>query len=112
MCVSAPDSVLAEAGAMRPRPSFASSLLTAEPTARLLWWPERAELSGQMLTRLKWLLEVSRGEAWLMLDDSDEESLSATELAQLFEETGIAVGPAVRLESHELAHRITPSPQT
>lgn len=32
MLVSAPDSVLAEASRMKPRPAFASSILTAEPT--------------------------------------------------------------------------------
>ncbi len=91
MCVAAPDSVLAEAGAMKPRPSFASTLVTAEPTARLVWWPEREYLEPQAFARLRWLLETSRGPGWLVLDDGEEESPSEAELRPLLEGAGLRV---------------------
>src|SRR5512141_627215 len=82
MCVGAPDSVLAEAARMKPRPSFASSLLTAEPTARLLWWPSRAQLSTTMFARLRWLLESGAAQAWALVDLEDEDSPSERELTE------------------------------
>lgn len=91
MCVSAPDSVLAEAGAMSPRPSFASTLVTAEPTARLVWWPERQHLEPPTFSRLRWLLETSRGPGWLVLDEGEEESPSESELLPLLEGAGVQV---------------------
>lgn len=73
MLVSAPDSVMAEAGTMKPRPAFASSIMTAEPSARILWWPEPRYLADGALTRLRWMVENSGpGEAWLILDDEDD----------------------------------------
>jgi hypothetical protein len=92
MCVAAPDSVLAEAGAMKPRPSFASTLLTAEPTARLVWWPERRYLEPQTLTRLKWLIETADGQAWLILDEAEEESPSERELGAALTGLGLTAG--------------------
>jgi hypothetical protein len=103
MCVSAPDSVLAEAGAMSPRPSFASTLLTAEPTARLVWWPERRHLEPQTLRRLRWLLEMSGGQAWLVLDAGEEESPSEAELRGALAEAGMGRERAVALGRGETA---------
>ncbi|WP_322796798.1 hypothetical protein [Tepidiforma sp.] len=68
MLIAPPDGALAEAGRMKPRPAVASTLLTAEPTPRILWWPEPAELRPGLLSRLRWLLESASGEAWLILD--------------------------------------------
>ncbi|MFN0146747.1 MAG: hypothetical protein ACKVT1_09565 [Dehalococcoidia bacterium] len=72
MLVGAPDSVLAEAGAMKPRPSFASSMMTAEPAARIAWWPERESLTATALQRLAWFLASGAGEAWIIIDESEE----------------------------------------
>jgi hypothetical protein len=103
MCVAAPDSVLAEAGAMKPRPSFASTLLTAEPTARLAWWPERRYLEPQTLSRLKWLIETARGQAWLILDEAEEESPSEAELRAALAKARLSAGPGRAIGGGELA---------
>ena len=105
MCVSAPDSVLAEAGAMSPRPSFASTLLTAEPTARLVWWPERQHLAAHTFERLRWLLEMSGGSAWLVLDEREEESPAEAELRPLLEATGLGVVGVEAIGRGEVAVR-------
>ena len=107
MCVAAPDSVLAEAGAMKPRPSFASTLLTAEPTARLIWWPERRHLEPPTLTRLKWLIETAVGEAWLILDDAEEESLGEEELTAALQGAGLQPEPGRQLGRGEIAVRVS-----
>ena len=91
MLVGAPDSVLAEAGAMKPRPSFAPSLLTAEPTDRLVWWPERAHFNATMFARLKWLLETSAGKGWLITDAGDEDTLTEAELRSACSQVGVTV---------------------
>ena len=103
MCVAAPDSVLAEAGAMKPRPSFASTLLTAEPTARLVWWPERRYLEPQTLSRLKWLIETTRGQAWLILDAAEEESPSEEELLAALEDAGLSAASGRPMGRGEVA---------
>jgi hypothetical protein len=108
MCVGAPDSVLAEAARMTPRPSFAPSLLTAEPTARLLWWPSRGQLSMTMLARLRWLLESGGGQAWVLFDPEDEDSPTSCELNEALEAIGFAAGepvPAGTEFALPLAHR-------
>ncbi|MGB4863049.1 MAG: hypothetical protein WBO97_11360 [Tepidiformaceae bacterium] len=102
-CVAAPDSVLAEASAMKPRPSFAPNLLTAEPTARLLWWPERQHLEPHTFTRLKWLIETAGGETWLVLDSEEPESPAAAELASGLASAGLAAGEAIKLGRTEFA---------
>lgn len=71
MLIAPPDGALAEAGRMKPRPAVASTLLTAEPTPRILWWPETAELQPGLLSRLHWLLTSAAGEAWLILDGDE-----------------------------------------
>jgi hypothetical protein len=103
MCVAAPDSVLAEAAAMKPRPSFASTLLTAEPTARLLWWPELQHLEQQTLTRLKWLIETAAGEAWLILDSAEPESPKESATTESLAEVGLNVATSTRLGRNEIA---------
>ena len=103
MVVAAPDSVLAEAGAMKPRPSFASTLVTAKPTARLVWWPERRHLEAQTLGRLRWLLEVSGGGAWLVVDESEEESPSEDELRHALLSADLSQGETRTLGRGELA---------
>ena len=103
MCVAAPDSVLAEAGAMKPRPSFASTLLTAEPTARLVWWPERRYLEPQTLARLKWLIETANGQGWLILDEAEEESPSDEELRTALAEIGLTAEASRMIGRGEVA---------
>lgn len=108
MCVSAPDSVLAEAGAMSPRPSFASTLLTAEPTARLVWWPERQHLTTQTFERLRWLLEMSQGVAWLVLDAGEDESPAEADLRPLLDAAGLRVATVEAIGRREVAVRLGP----
>lgn len=80
LLVNAPDYVLADVAALKPRPSFASSLLTAEPTRRIIWWPERSYLTTPMISRLRWMLEIAQGEAWLMYDPEDPETVTPAEI--------------------------------
>ncbi len=95
VCVSAPDSVLGEAAAMKPRPAFASSLLTASPASRILWWPGRSHLTETMLARLRWLLETSAGEAWVLLDAGDDDAPTLAELRSALTAGGFQIGAAV-----------------
>jgi hypothetical protein len=90
MLVNAPDSVSAEAGLVKPRPAFASTLLTAEPTQRILWWPERDALTQPLLSRLRWMMQSVRGEAWLLFDAEDPESVTAEEIRSSLEPLGLA----------------------
>ena len=95
VCVAAPDSVLGEAAAMKPRPAFASSLLTASPASRILWWPGRSHLTETMLARLRWLLETSAGEAWVLLDAGDDDAPTLAELRSALTAGGFQIGAAV-----------------
>lgn len=112
MCVAAPDSVLAEAASMKPRPSFASTLVTAEPTARLLWWPEKQHLEPQTLERLRWLVEVANGQCWLILDGDEGESPNAAELVAALQASGLGHGTAIALAGGEVAIPVRSSPVT
>ncbi|MEO8541175.1 MAG: hypothetical protein ABI577_15645, partial [bacterium] len=103
MCVAAPDSVLAEASLMKPRPSFASTLLTAEPTARLVWWPEVVHLEDRFMARLQWLLATSGGKAWLVIDPRDEDAPLSSALVEALQRSGLVVGDAVTINSGESA---------
>ncbi|MBI2764481.1 MAG: hypothetical protein HYX53_01075 [Chloroflexi bacterium] len=76
MLIAPPDSVLAEAGRMRPRPSIASTLYVAEPAARIAWWPERRQLTPAALSRLRWMLEGDGARAWLIIDATDDDALT------------------------------------
>ena len=107
MCVAAPDSVLAEAGAMKPRPSFASTLLTAEPTARLLWWPEKQHLEPQTLARLRWLIQTAAGKAWLIVDSEEDESPGVEELVAALESANLSASPLMVLGGGEAALAVT-----
>ena len=80
MLVNAPDNVLAAVATVKPRPAFATSLLTAEPAARIIWWPERSYLTTPMLSRLRWILESASGEAWLLYDPEDAETVTPAEI--------------------------------
>ena len=71
MLIAPPDSVLAEAGRLKPRPAVASSIMTAEPTARIAWWPDLRTLAPATLGRLRWMIEAAGAEAWLVLDHSE-----------------------------------------
>ena len=72
MLIGAPDAVLAEAGAMKPRPSFASSLMTPEPAERIAWWPGLEALTPAALRRLGWFLASGGAEAWIIVDAAEE----------------------------------------
>ncbi len=109
MLVSAPDSVLAEASRMKPRPAFASSILTAEPTARILWWPERAQLDPALLSRLAWMTAVARGEAWLILDPAEPESPAPAELHPLLAAASLALVEERPIGRGETALHVRPA---
>ncbi|MBE0609882.1 MAG: hypothetical protein IH609_10905 [Dehalococcoidia bacterium] len=107
MVISAPDSVLAEAGAMKPRPSFASTLLTAEPASRIVWWPEKRHLDGGTLRRLAWMVGPGSGVAWLVIDPAEEESPGGDELRSALVAVGMAVAEERAIGRGEVALRVT-----
>lgn len=109
MVISAPDSVLAESGAMKPRPSFASTLLTAEPAARIVWWPEKRHMGGGTLQRLAWMVESGSAVAWLVIDPAEEESPGRDELRTALAAVGMAVAEERAIGRGELALRISPA---
>jgi hypothetical protein len=106
MVISAPDSVLAEAGAMRPRPSFASTLLTAEPASRIVWWPEKRHMDAGTLRRLAWLVEAEDATAWLILDPGEEESPGDGELRDALASAGMIVAEERAIGRGEVAFRV------
>lgn len=106
MVISAPDSVLAEAGVMKPRPSFASTLLTAEPAARIVWWPEKGHMEAGTLRRLAWLVEAGGGSAWLILDPGEEESPGAAELRAALAGAGMSIAEERAIGRGEVAFRV------
>ena len=69
MLIDPPDGVLAEASAVKPRPTIASSLQVAEPATRIAWWPDLAALSTPLLSRLAWMIGAASGTGWIVLDD-------------------------------------------
>ncbi|HET7738861.1 MAG TPA: hypothetical protein VFK32_09830 [Tepidiformaceae bacterium] len=104
MLITPPDDVLAEASRMRPRPSVATSLLVAEPTARIAWWTSRELLQPGNLERLRWIVSGTQdGVAWLILDPEDDEPVSETALHTLIAGTGLRAAAAALLSSGELA---------
>lgn len=109
MLVSAPDSVLAEASRMKPRPAFASTILTAEPTSRILWWPERAHLDPGLLSRLAWMISVARGEAWLILDPAEPESPRVDELTPLLGAASLTLVEQRSIGRGEIALHVRPA---
>ena len=106
LLISAPDSVLAEAGAMKPRPAFVSNLLTAHPAARIVWWPERQHLEPGTMRRLGWMVSNAPGEAWLVVDPKEEESPSAAEVRTALEGTGLEFVEEVEIGRGEVAVRV------
>lgn len=106
MVISAPDSVLAEAAAMKPRPSFASTLLTAEPASRIVWWPEKRHMDGGTLQRLAWMVDSGGAVAWLVIDPAEEESPGSDELRTALAAVGMAVEEERAIGRGELALRI------
>ncbi len=72
LLASAPDALLAEAGRLKPRPTFASGLMTAEPADRIAWWPDGRTLNAGTLSRLRWMLASAGGEGWLVFDAEDQ----------------------------------------
>lgn len=106
LLVGAPDAVLAEAGRMKPRPSSASTLQTAEPTARILWWPARSLMQPAHVSRLRWMIEMARGEAWVVVDPEDEESATADEVLAALAAIGMPVTGQQALSSGETAIHI------
>lgn len=109
MVVSAPDSVLAEASLMKPRPSFASTLLTAEPSPRIIWWPERRHLDGGTLSRLGWMLKAASGEAWLVVDPAEDESPSTAEVTDALPPAGLTLRGEQAIGRGEIAIRVAPA---
>lgn len=107
MVISTPDSVLAEAGAMKPRPSFASTLLTAEPAARIVWWPEKCHMDGGTLRRLAWMVESGGAVAWLVIDPAEEESPGRDELRTALAGAGMAAVDERMIGRGEVAFRVT-----
>lgn len=110
MVISAPDSVLAEAGAMKPRPSFASTLLTAEPASRIVWWPEKRHLETGTLQRLAWMVQSGGGTAWLVIDPEEDESPRGDELRDALQTAGMTVAEERTIGRGEIALRVTPAP--
>jgi hypothetical protein len=103
MLISPPDSVLAEAGAMKPRPSIASTLAVAEPTLRIAWWPERRHLIPGTLSRLRWMVETAGGRAWLIFDPTDDDALTVDEVRTAAEAAGFSAAREVPLDPGDIA---------
>jgi hypothetical protein len=106
LLISAPDSVLAEAGAMKPRPAFVSNLLTAHPAARILWWPERQQLDPGTMRRLAWMVVNAPGEAWLIIDPAEEESPTAEQVREALGATGLEFVEEQAIGRGEVAVRV------
>jgi hypothetical protein len=108
MLVAPPDSVLAEAGRLSPRPSVAPSLRHAEPSRCIVWWPERELLTPAALSRLHWMVAIGQGEAWMIADPDDDEPLSIDELRDALAATQLVAGEERRLQRGGTALHCTP----
>lgn len=110
MLIAPNDDVLAEAGTMRPRPSVASSLLVAEPTARIVWWASREDLSGGDIERFRWMVTAVQGaQAWVVLDPEDPSPVTAAELGKMLDGSGLRASGERALSSGEVAVRVAES---
>ncbi|MFN0094191.1 MAG: hypothetical protein ACKVVT_05360 [Dehalococcoidia bacterium] len=79
LLVAPPDDVMAEAARMRPRPSSASSIMTAEPAQEIVWWLAPEDLMAAAAQKIAWMVGVSHGRVWLVLEEGD--ALTAPGLA-------------------------------
>lgn len=103
MLIDPPDHVLAEAGSLKPRPSVASGVMTAEPAALAAWWPTRGRIDAAGVSRLHWMASAANGEAWLVCDPDDEDCADDGEIRQAVTDAGIAVADQLTLSSGEIA---------
>jgi hypothetical protein len=106
MLIDPPDSIMPEAGAMKPRPSTASSLLTAEPTTRIAWWPLLDQLTPAAMGRLAWMVSIARGEAWLVLDPGDPDSPTTDDVRAVIGPGGLHAREERPLSTGQLALRL------
>jgi hypothetical protein len=111
LLISAPDSVLAEAGAMKPRPAFVSNLLTAHPAPRIVWWPERQHMDAGTMRRLAWMVSNAPGEAWLIIDPAEEESPAAEDVRTALAETDLEFVEEQQIGRGEVALRVKAAAQ-
>jgi len=91
---------------MTPRPAFASTLLTADPAARIVWWPERRHLKPGTLARLAWLADAAGGRTWLIIDPAEDESPGVAELSIALERAGLRMVEERGLGRGETAVRV------
>ncbi len=103
MLIDPPDYVLAEASTLKPRPSIASSVMTAEPASLVAWWPDRARLDQSAVSRLHWMVSNASGEAWLVFDPDDEDLVTAGEIRAAAEQSQFEPGEELTLSSGEVA---------
>jgi hypothetical protein len=108
MLIGPPDSVLAEAGRLSPRPSVAPSLRHAEPSAHIVWWPEQALLTPEALSRLHWMVSIGQGDAWLVSDPRDEDSATVEDLRTALDGTRLTIAEERQLDEGSTALRCTP----
>jgi hypothetical protein len=109
MLIEPPDSVLAEAGQMKPRPSIASSLQVAEPAARIAWWAERSMLTPALLSRLHWMISTAGGEGWIVFEPADEAELSCAGVRAAIEGSPLAALGETVLTTGDIAIRVGPA---
>ena len=108
MLVDPPDHVLAEASAIKPRPTVASNLMTAEPAARIAWWPAGGRLDPGTVSRFYWMVQMGRGEGWLIYDPDDEDSATAEEVRRAVAESSFEELGQVSLSTGEVALHVGP----
>lgn len=111
MLIDPPDHVLAEAGGLKPRPSIATSLMTAEPAVRIAWWPAPGRMDAASVSRLHWMVNVADGEGWVVYDPEDGDCASAEEIRAAIGESAFVAGDEVVLGTGERALPLTARPR-